>query len=346
MRKSYFGRLKGIAFISIICILLLLPVGSLAKETLVIYSYGGRWDEACRKATAEVIEKKYNCDVQLVPGEGPPNIAKLVAGKGGADLIYLENIVVDQGIGSGVLDTFTEKEVPNLKSLYGKAREFGNYGAGMMFGRVGIGYNYEKVKNVNSWNDLWDPKYKGHIGIYDLTGSTGIGLFLMANRLAGGSENDLTPGFNKLKELIPSLINVVSSNRQVEQLFTQADCWLAPWWDGRIAELASRNFPIKFLSPKEGTLGSCTYIQLVKGSKNRDLALAYINQSLDPITQANFASLTFYGPSNRETKLASDIGSLVTYGKQQVEDMQFVKSEYITNVRKNWTERFNKEIRK
>ena len=38
-----------------------------------------------------------------------------------------------------------------------------------------------------SWNDLFDPKFKGHMALGDITGTSGVQTMLALNRLKGGT---------------------------------------------------------------------------------------------------------------------------------------------------------------
>jgi len=65
-----------------------------------------------------------------------------------------------------------------------------------------IAYNSEYAKDPpKSWEDLLDPKWEGKIIFPDITTSHGMGMLVLLAKLNGGSETNIDPGFEKIKEL-------------------------------------------------------------------------------------------------------------------------------------------------
>ena len=53
---------------------------------------------------------------------------------------------------------------------------------------IGIGYNPKKIKTPpKSWEELWDPKYKGRVGLTALNSQLGIAFLAELNRIKGGT---------------------------------------------------------------------------------------------------------------------------------------------------------------
>jgi ABC-type thiamine transport system substrate-binding protein len=82
---------------------------------------------------------------------------------------------------------------------------------------------------------------------------------------------------------------------------------------------------------------------VVKGSKNKELAEHFINLTLDPTVQAGFAALANYGPTNMKTRLPAGVAQQVAYG-DRLRLLQWIDWEDAARNRARWIERFNAEV--
>jgi putative spermidine/putrescine transport system substrate-binding protein len=77
---------------------------------------------------------------------------------------------------------------------------------------IGIGYNPRKITSApKSWFDLWNPAYKGRVGLTALNSSLGMAFMVELARLKGGSESNLEPAFQALHTLLPN-VGAMSAN--------------------------------------------------------------------------------------------------------------------------------------
>ena len=96
-------------------------------ETLVVNSFGGEYQELFEKAVIQPFEKKFGVKVvHDATGTSSQDYAKIRASKGapGFDVAAaLSPPEVMLGAKEGLLEKITEKEVPNLKFTWEKARQ-------------------------------------------------------------------------------------------------------------------------------------------------------------------------------------------------------------------------------
>jgi putative spermidine/putrescine transport system substrate-binding protein len=52
---------------------------------------------------------------------------------------------------------------------------------------------------------LWDPAYKGRVGLTALNGQLGIAFLAKINRLRGSNEENFEPAFKALREMLPNV---------------------------------------------------------------------------------------------------------------------------------------------
>src|SRR5206468_5915690 len=59
-----------------------------------------------------------------------------------------------------------------------------------------------------SWADLWNPEYKGRLGLSTPASTLGTVTLLTLARLRGGNEANVEPGFEAVKSLLSSVSSI------------------------------------------------------------------------------------------------------------------------------------------
>src|SRR4029434_1689055 len=166
-------------------------------ETLVVNSFGGEYQELIEKAVIAPFEKKFGVKVvHDATGTSSQDYAKIRASKGapGFDVAAaLSPPEVVLGAKENLLEKLTDKEVPNIKYTWEKAR------AGLPPNAVihtlqfdSLLYNKDKVDKPESWADYWQPekrygaKVKGHIINYNPANLLSVYALIHAAELGGG----------------------------------------------------------------------------------------------------------------------------------------------------------------
>ena len=148
---------------------------------------------------------------------------------------------------------------------------------------IGIGYNPNKIKTPpKKWSDLWDPKYKGRVGLTALNSQLGIAFLSELNRVSGGTDDNFDPAFKALRELLPS-VNAIGANLGAyATLWQQEQIDIAPYNFNFVQTLKGKGVPVEFAVPESGASGWDTSLHLVAGSANAELGFKYIETHLDP----------------------------------------------------------------
>src|SRR5262249_38322044 len=133
------------------------------------------------------------------------------------------------------------------------------------------------------WLDFWKPEYKGLIGMPPISYSVGLQFFIATVHALGGDEKnpaDVDRGFEKMKELKPSIVQQPADAGAIQQLLACGDVAGVPLWDGRAHGLAAAGLPVGFNYPsKPGPVASGAGIGIAKGTKNRAAALKLIDSA-------------------------------------------------------------------
>ncbi len=89
---------------------------------------------------------------------------------------------------------------------------------------LGFIYNTELITDPpESWEDLWSPRFRGQLALFDFGSSLGPMTLVMAERLAGGSEREIEPGFQKLAELELNAVSFGTSGPGNNNLVAQGE---------------------------------------------------------------------------------------------------------------------------
>ncbi len=152
----------------------------------------------------------------------------------------------------------------------------------------------------DSWADLWDPQYAGHVSVFD----SGESNFVMAASVLGIDPYNATPEQveqikQKLLELKPNLLTYWTDYTEINQLVAQGDVWLAGQaWNDAYAALYDEGYEVEYLDPAEGRLGWVCGFGISANSANVDLAYDYLNAVMAPESMANMGNAYYYGVAN------------------------------------------------
>ena len=168
---------------------------------------------------------------------------------------------ITKGDVEGLWASLDPKRVTNLANIEPKYTRQGSKGAPYMMSGIGILYNKNAVKEPpKSWNDMWDPKYRGRITMFDYDNR----MLVIAAKLNGGSEADIDPGFKIWSDNAKNFRALVDSTTPSRTSWSPA----TPGWrrgSRAFIRLDPEGAPLGFAIPKEGTIGFPLYLAMVKG---------------------------------------------------------------------------------
>ena len=110
-------------------------------------------------------------------------------------------------LGLAVASTSTDNFAPYKVQAWDKIPESVKDADGKYYadytGIMSIGWNADKYGDINSLDDLMDPKFAGTVALNGKPAEAGAAFngYLMINQLAGGDINDLQPGLDYFKKL-------------------------------------------------------------------------------------------------------------------------------------------------
>jgi putative spermidine/putrescine transport system substrate-binding protein len=277
------------------------------EETLVVNSFGGEYQELFEKAIIQPFEKKFGVKVvHDATGTSSQDYAKIRASRGapGFDVAAaLSPPEVVLGAKEGLLEKITEKEVPNIRFTWEKARQALPPNAVMHTLQFdSLLYNKDKIDKPTSWADYWQPekrygaKVKGHLINYNPANLLSVFALIHAAELGGGSATNMEPAWALLKSQKPYVGVVVTASAEAAPHFESGEVWLSPYWSARAGYYISRGIPYGMTVPKEGVMANIDTAAVPIGAKNKKLAYEFINFMLEPAIQRAWCTAYFCSP--------------------------------------------------
>jgi spermidine/putrescine transport system substrate-binding protein len=314
------------------------PSADLTKQTLTVSNWAGYYPED--------LPAKFQAAVgtPLTIANHATNeeiMAKLTAGgDSGIDVAFVSGQYAQALNDAGLLEPMDAALIPNLKNLYPEATQMpfdkGNaFSVPYTWGTTGICYRSDKVTTPpTSWNDLLKPsaENKGKVTML----STERWLLLPALKSLGYSINTTNADeLAKAKELTiaqkPDLLAYDDTTFYTRLVSGEAN--MAEAWDGWCNYGITDDPNIKFVVPKEGSdLWSDTMVVL-KTSKNKEAAMAFINYILDPANQAWVAENILYKVPNKAAMETPAVAALnATYPNMAMTPAELTKQEAIVDL--------------
>ena len=100
----------------------------------------------------------------------------------------------------------------------------------------------------------------------------------------------------------------------------------------------------KFVSPEEGGYAVMNTVNIVKGSKNKQLAEDFINYQLSKEVQEKAAKAKVDSPVNTTLTLTEEEAKGITYGEETISKLRKLDMKAVNEQSKAWIDRWNREI--
>ncbi len=243
------------------------------------------------------------------------------------DVMVIDTVDVRRGVEKGlfaplpedklpVADMFQEVLMDQHSKIDGK-----RYGITEKFGYNTIGFNNTKAdpNDMQSLAALADPKYKGRIAIYDYyLPVIGMAALSIGKKTADLTEADLPA----IKDVLmkwkanAKLVGEVTASQTA--LATGEVDVLVGGGEWVTAGLAKENPALDFSIPKEGGILWSQSLAMFEASKNKDLALKFIQYVMSPEGQARLAtSACYWGmPANKKAALDDQQKKVLRFDEQ------------------------------
>lgn len=337
---------------STILVLLVVIIGIVStgcgnnKPSINVYNWGDYID----KDVIKDFEKEYDIKVNYATFETNEDLyVKLKQGGDSYDVILPSDYMIERMIREDMLVKLDKNNVPNISNVDEKFFDLdfdlnNDYSVPYMWGTVGIIYNKTKVNDVvDSWNILWNEKYKDQIIMLNSQRDTlAVSLKRLGYFMNTRNIDELEAAKQELIKQKPLVYAYLGD--QVKGAMVNGEAALAVVWSGDAVAMIRDNPDLDYIIPKEGTNLWFDSMVIPKSTKNKEGAEKFINfMSRPDISAKNTDYIGYSTPIPEAIKLLSDEikNSKVAYpSDQEIENTEVFKdpTDIIQIYDKIWTE--------
>ena len=301
-------------------LIVMLVSGSCTKKTPALNLLV--WEGYADPSFVKAFEEQHHCKVSAsYMGSSDELVAKLRGGSAGNyDVISPSSDVATSIAAAGLAAPLDLSKIPSYGQLSPQltslplVRVKGQvYGVPFMWGPDPLIYDTTVfAQPPDSWNVLWDAKYKGKISVWD-----DLSTVYMAAQVLGFDKPEPSQLYNltdeqleavkkKLLELKPNVRKMWSTGGELTNLFQNHEVVAAMGWPLMTNQLRKAGFPIGEAIPKENTTGWIDHLMITQASENKELATQFLEYMIQAKTQKAESDVTGYDPAN------PDAGALMT----------------------------------
>jgi spermidine/putrescine-binding protein len=294
-----------------------LVLGSCAKKTPTLNLLV--WEGYADPLFVKGFEEQCQCKVSAsYMGSSDELVAKLRGGSASNyDVISPSSDVATMIASAGLAAPLDLSRIPTYSQLPSKltslalVRVKGNvYGVPFTWGPNPLIYDTTAfAQPPDTWNVMWDPKYRGKISVWDELSTVYMAAQILGydkpdpGQLYNLSDAQLETVKKKLLELKPNIRKMWSSGGELTNLFQNHEVVVAMGWPLNTVELKKMNFPVGETIPKENTTGWIDHLMITAASENKDLAYRFLEYMVQAKTQKLVADVTNYVPVNPQAGL-------------------------------------------
>ena len=254
------------------------------KNQVVVFNAGEYMDmdlvEQFEKDTGiDVVYETFTSDEEM--------FIKLSQSSNNYDVIVPSDYMVERLLKKDMLEKIDFSQVPNFKYVDQKYKGLyydpkNEYTVPYFASHFGIVYNTDIIKEpITKWADLWNPKYKGEIIMYDLPRvSMSVALQKLGYSINTKNMDELIEAKNELIKQKPLVYAYLTD--EARDLVVQGDAAITVMYSGDALLMRTQNPNLKYVTPEEGMNMQVDNLAIPKKSKNKKNAEIFINYFTDP----------------------------------------------------------------
>ena len=259
--------------------------------------------------TIKEFEKQYGIKVNVETFDDMETMYQKVSNSGVKyDVILVSDALMPRMIKNNLVQELNKDNIPNISQMDEDYLNLdidpGNkYSVPYMFGTVGLIYNKDVVKeDVDSWDILWDEKYKNRIFMFDTYRDT-LGAALKKLGYSLNSENPKE--IEEAKELLLEQRKLVDPIYGVDNgttMIPAGESDINMIWSGEGLNLQDENPNLVYVVPKEGANFWIDSLCIPSNAKNVSGAEKFINFVSDKESALRIADEIGYTTPNKEAR--------------------------------------------
>jgi putative spermidine/putrescine transport system substrate-binding protein len=317
-----------------------------AADPLVVSIWGGHWKETIEQAAGVPFTKLTGIAVEYDVGETTDRLAKARATRTNpqADVVFTTSHVARLYASDNLLETIPRAGLSHAAEVRPETFR-GDTAVGLYATIYTIAVRTDLVSlPIAAWADLWNPALKGKVLLPSFDPSH---IIVAAARLEGGNEFTWEKGWERLRALKPNIAAFYATGVQSIEMMRRGEAGVAVLNSPNIYTLQKEGLPVKLVIPREKAIVNMDVAAILRGSRNRDAAVKFVDLLLSPEVQAKIAVGFGVTPMNPKAVLPEDLkakpGVLDTAEKWAAGAYVIDDAQRATML-DTWKERFRRDV--
>ena len=200
----------------------------------------------------------------------------------------------------------------------------------------------ETLSSIGEIGNLSIPS----LNFQSLASSTfGLHGFLMFNRLQGGNETNVEPGFKAWPKTVgPNVLEYIASSAKISEMVQTGEAALFPLTPTQVTALKLKGIPVEYAPPKEGAVvlnvAECT----IANNDQPELAQKLAAFLLTPEAQAPALEMGDQIPSNPKTPTSDRTRGQVEAMNKYLETAVTIDWDQVNQIRPEWNAHWSRTI--
>jgi len=298
---------------------------------IVVGTWGGDYAKLLNKNIDVPFLNPAGWEVVQDQAGDPERRAKMLAERrlprGAADIQALQDSSMYQTFAQDLVEPLDYDQIPNAVHLLPSMRL--EYGIPQIFSGMVVLYNPDTMGFVpTSYADVINPDRGDTVGIIDIQYRHNIAV---ASLIAGGSTSAVEDGKKLLMEVRKSGVRIYPTNEAFAQALQTTEIAGGAMWKARALQWQDAGINVVQVTPTEGFVPYMSGFVMPKNAPNKEGAYAYLNASLEPAAQLNFAIDMGYNPTVDNADLPEDLRERVGFSDEQVANLKPMDFEFFVD---------------
>lgn len=342
MRIVNFCRigLLGLLTLALLMPMAVNPTQVVAEDkTLTVLIWGATWNVGVKDVAAK-FKETYGVEVKPVLQSGSSEgLAKLMANKGKPDVdVWFCDSAMPATAPPGMIADIDSGKLTNKADLVDGALTQ-KYVAQLYYPQ-GIIYRKDLCPiKIEAWEDLWKPEFKKQLAVPPPSFDQGTFL-VVAAKINGGSETNIQPGFDKIKQLMPNIVTFYDNDSTSRKLLAQGEVSVLIGNTGSLDYLTEAGIPAEVVNPKPTPI-SFDVMTVIKGG-NEDMAHKFIDMMISKWAQEISVLPHMCAPVNKTV----DASAVFQGDFPKPEDSMIIDHGAVKDNLDKWIEQWDREFTK
>lgn len=248
-------------------------------------------------------EKEYNVKINYDMYESNEDmLAKIQAGNPGYDIVVPGDYMVEIMRNLDLLEEIDHSNIPNMANLNPAFLDLpfdpGNkHCLPYQWGTMAIGYNAQKLGEVDSWRVMFDDELQVRRAWLDDSRSTiGVALLLLGYDVNTTNPDEIAEATRLLVEQKELVTAYAPDTGQI--MLDEGEIDVVAEWSGDILQIMEENPDIRLVIPKEGAMAWVDSLCIPKGAPHKEMAETFINFVLEAEIGAEISNYVRFASPN------------------------------------------------